>query len=154
LADRIDLLLDAGPTQGGLESTVLDVTTEPPRLLRPGLVTTTELEAILGSIARPGPPTAESEPLLRSPGQLHRHYAPRTRLEVVAGSLSRVQQLCQQGLRVGWLTHQTGETMAATTVLRITLPVDSVSYSSQLYAALHQLDGAGLDCIIVEKPPS
>src|SRR5207302_8534817 len=48
LTDRIDLLLDGGPTTGGLESTVVDLTTDPPRLLRPGLVTTTELEAILG----------------------------------------------------------------------------------------------------------
>jgi L-threonylcarbamoyladenylate synthase len=52
LADRIDLLLDAGPTSGGLESTVLDLTTQPPRLLRPGLVTIAELEALLGPIVR------------------------------------------------------------------------------------------------------
>src|SRR5262249_40594478 len=50
LADCIDLMLDAGPTPGGLESTVLDVTTEPPRLLRPGLVTVAELESLVGHI--------------------------------------------------------------------------------------------------------
>src|SRR5438128_2586209 len=52
LADRIDLILDGGPTSGGIESTVLDVTTSPPRLLRPGLVTPAAIEAIVGPIAR------------------------------------------------------------------------------------------------------
>src|SRR5204863_2272430 len=102
LGDRIDLLLDGGPTTGGLESTVLDLTAVPPRLLRPGLVTTTELEAILGPLARNSPPRAESEPL-RSPGQMERHYAPRTPLEIVADSEWRVAELCGQGHRVGWL---------------------------------------------------
>src|SRR5207249_1608348 len=55
LKGRIDLVLDSGPTPGGIESTVLDVTTSPPRLLRPGLVTPAELEAVVGPIARVGP---------------------------------------------------------------------------------------------------
>src|SRR5262249_3356268 len=50
LEGRIDMLLDAGPTPGGIESTVLDVTTSPPRVLRPGLVTLGEIEAIVGPI--------------------------------------------------------------------------------------------------------
>jgi L-threonylcarbamoyladenylate synthase len=159
LADRIDLLLDAGPTTGGLESTVLDLTTDPPRLLRPGLVTIAELEALVGPIDRsPHAPREETvtrsvtttlEPM-RSPGQMPRHYAPRTPLELTAHSRQRVEELCGQGLRVGWLTHlDEGETLA----LRIVLPDDAVAYSAQLYAALHRLDDAGLDRIIVETPP-
>src|SRR5207253_3204382 len=58
LAGRIDLILDGGPTSGGIESTVLDVTTSPPRLLRPGLVTPAAIEAIVGPIARSAEPTA------------------------------------------------------------------------------------------------
>src|SRR4051794_29437194 len=77
---RIDLVLDPGPTSGGLESTVLDLTTSPPRLLRPGLVTRSEVEAIIGPIV-----LSSTAPLgavsLPSPGMLPRHYAPRTPLE-------------------------------------------------------------------------
>src|SRR5205823_9257869 len=61
LQGRIDLILDAGPTSGGLESTVLDLTSSPPRLLRPGLITRSELETILGPIEGPAAaPTVEA----------------------------------------------------------------------------------------------
>jgi L-threonylcarbamoyladenylate synthase len=148
LADQIDLLLDAGPTTGGLESTVLDLTADPPRLLRPGLVTVAALQALLGPIDHTR--HADAEPL-RSPGQMRRHYAPKTPLEVVTKSRVRVEELCKQGLRVGWLTHLEDE---ETRALRIVLPADASGYSAGLYAALHQLDVAGLDRIVVEMPPT
>ena len=148
LVDRIDLLLDAGPTSGGLESTVLDLTTHPPTLLRPGLVTIAELEALVGPINRA---SAKPDEPLRSPGQLDRHYAPRTPLELTDAGRERVELLARQGLRVGWLTHLDE---SAPAVLRILLPADPVSYSARLYAALHQLDKAGLDRIIVQTPPA
>src|SRR5262245_24196245 len=74
LDGRIDLILDAGPTAGGLESTVLDLTTDPPRLLRPGLVTPAEIEAVVGPVARSA--STETAGPLPSPGMLARHYAP------------------------------------------------------------------------------
>ena len=52
LNGRIDLVLDGGPTTGGLESTVLDLTVDPPRILRPGLVTRQQLQAVIGNVAR------------------------------------------------------------------------------------------------------
>jgi L-threonylcarbamoyladenylate synthase len=153
LADRIDLLLDAGPTTGGLESTVLDLTTDPPTLLRPGLVTTPELEAVLGPIEQS---LHESGSMpSRSPGQMKRHYAPRTALELIQESRSRVEELSWQGLRIGWVTYrEEDEEIASPLVSRILLPGDSVSYGAQLYAALHTLDDAGLDRIVVEMPPT
>jgi len=150
LADCIGLLLDAGPTTGGLESTVLDLTADPPRLLRPGLVTIAQLEALLGPIDRAE--SAEDDQPARSPGQMRRHYAPRTPLEMTTPSRLHVEELWQQGLRVGWLTYVDEAPPAG--VLRILLPADPVSYSAQLYAALHQLDSAELDRIIVETPPN
>ena len=150
LADRIDLVLDAGPTTGGLESTVLDLTTEPPRMLRPGLVTIAELDALIGPIDRSIPSPKDEQPI-RSPGQMRRHYAPQTPLEVTLHSRRRVEEMCGQGFLVGWLTHLVeGET----TVLRVVLPAEAIGYSAQLYAALHRLDAAGLDRIVVEAPPA
>ncbi|MSQ95390.1 MAG: threonylcarbamoyl-AMP synthase [Gemmataceae bacterium] len=147
LTDQIDLLLDGGQTTGGLESTVLDLAADRPRLLRPGLVTVAALEALLGPIDHVRHENAEP---LRSPGQMRRHYAPQTPLEITMHSRERVEELCTQGLRVGWLNHlDEGEAGA----VRVVLPADAIGYSAGLYAALHQLDAVELDRIVVEMPP-
>src|SRR5262249_4015308 len=108
LDGRIEMILDGGPTAGGLESTVLDVTTEPPRLLRPGLITPGQIEAEVGAVARPRLPRSVSErgapaskEPARSPGLSRRHYAPTTPLECVAEDGStRVAELLLDGQRV------------------------------------------------------
>jgi L-threonylcarbamoyladenylate synthase len=153
LGGRIPLVLDAGATTGGLESTVLDVTTSPARLLRPGLVTPAEIEAVIGPIARmveaaPGQP-------LPSPGMLGRHYAPRTPLECVIGDgWPRVQRLLEEGLRVGWLTlGNPPRPFGAAFGVALAMPVDAVAYGAALYAALHTLDVANVDRIVVDLPP-
>jgi L-threonylcarbamoyladenylate synthase len=152
LADRIDLLLDAGPTSGGLESTVLDLTRQPPRLLRPGLVTIARLEAIVGPIDRPAP--ADTDAPARSPGLMQKHYAPRTPLELVTGSgRNRVTALCQQGLRVGWITSERPPAPSSVAAL-FSMPEDFAGYAAQLYAALHHLDKEALDRIVVDLPPA
>ncbi len=152
LEGRIDLLLDGGPTAGGIESTVLDVTTDPPRLLRPGLVTPAEIEAAIGSIQRPGEvPTAGA---LRSPGMLERHYAPATPLEGVEGSAwGRVEELLRAGQRVGWVAFTGEGGQEREGLVTIEMPRDPAGYSAGLYAALHALDRAGVDRIVVSLPP-
>src|SRR5205823_2086494 len=105
LGGRVELVLDGGPTPGGLESTVLDVTATPPRLLRPGLVTPEEIEAVVGAILRPVQIGAGEANPLPSPGLMARHYAPRAPLECVEGDgRPRVEALCRTGRRVGWLS--------------------------------------------------
>ncbi|HMF18363.1 MAG TPA: L-threonylcarbamoyladenylate synthase, partial [Gemmataceae bacterium] len=151
LDGRIDLLLDARPTPGGLESTVLDVTTDPPRLLRPGLISPAELEAIIGPII-PNEP-ASSGDTLRSPGMFGRHYAPRTPLECVENGWQRVQELCSTGKRIGWLTFTEDTGPIRDELIALTMPKDAAGYAAQLYAALHTLDDARLDCIVVDLPP-
>jgi L-threonylcarbamoyladenylate synthase len=153
LSGRIALILDGGPTAGGLESTVLDLTTTPPRLLRPGLVTPAEIEAIIGPITRPGVAPAADAPL-PSPGLLARHYAPRAPLELTpdAGQ-ERVQELLARGLRVGWVTFDTVAEENAPGLETIRLPLEPSAYAAQLYAALHQLDAVGVGRIVVGLPP-
>jgi L-threonylcarbamoyladenylate synthase len=152
LADRIDLLLDAGPTTGGLESTVLDLTSRPPRLLRPGLVTIAQLEEVVGHVERAPAPIAAGP--ARSPGLMQKHYAPRTQLELVAGSgRHRVADLRRQGMRVGWITLEKPLALPAEPLL-LSMPDDPAGYAAQLYAALHQLDGQGLDRIVLDLPPA
>jgi L-threonylcarbamoyladenylate synthase len=150
LEGRIDLVLDGGPCPGGIESTVLSLAPAP-RLLRPGLVGLAELEEVLGTVLPPVP-RAEGG-ALPSPGMLPRHYAPRTPLECAAdGGRERVAELCRQGQRVGWLTHGQAADVPAGAAVR-DLPAEPGGYAAMLYAALHDLDAAGLDRIVVALPP-
>jgi L-threonylcarbamoyladenylate synthase len=154
LDGRIDLLLDGGSTAGGLESTVLDVTASPPRLLRPGLVSPGEIEAVLGGLARPGLLAVTTGQPLPSPGMLGRHYAPRAVLECVEGcGRDRVRDLQGKGVRVGWLAFGGEPEVPGPGLQRVTMPRDPRGYAAELYAVLHTLDAAGVDWIIAELPP-
>ncbi|HYV34284.1 MAG TPA: L-threonylcarbamoyladenylate synthase [Gemmataceae bacterium] len=151
LEGRIPMILDGGPTPGGLESTVLDLTVSPPALLRPGLVTPSQIEAVIGPISR----QASTVGMLKSPGMLARHYAPRTPLECVAGDGCRaVQALVNQGLRVGWLPMaEQYEQLDVANGVVLAMPLDPSAYAAQLYAALHTLDVSGVERIVVTSPP-
>ena len=153
LRGKIDLLLDAGPTSGGLESTVVDLTTRPVRLLRPGLVTMAELEGVLGPIEIAA--TEDMSEPLKSPGRLERHYAPHTPLECVEeDGGARASRLAEKGLRVGWLSYRAVSPDAGRNVISHQLPGDATGYAAGLFAALHKLDAAHLDRILVAQPPS
>lgn len=124
--DLADYVLDGGPAQVGIESTVLSLV-DTPKLLRPGVIPVTELEAIVGPIGRPDPEAPHE-----SPGMHARHYRPRTPL---------------------YLGIEARPGRGA--VLRIgkELPGDPREYASVLYDTLHRLDAGGLDWIAVEPPP-
>ena len=147
-------MLDAGSTPGGIESTVIDLTTSPPGLLRPGLISVTEIEAVLGvPVVRTSQPSGDKEAPLPSPGMLARHYAPRTPLEVVHGTgRERVLELTRRGCRAGWITRGEEADVPAGVVHRM-LPDDSMEYAAGLYAALHDLDEENLERIVVACPP-
>ncbi len=154
LGGHIELILDGGPTAGGLESTVLDVTADPPRLLRPGLVTPAEIEAEIGPILRPGQREQAAGQPLRSPGMLGRHYAPSAPLECVAeDGGTRVEELLRAELRVGWVRIGAGEEKERPGLVVIALPGEPSAYAAGLYAALHALDEARVDRIVVTLPP-
>jgi L-threonylcarbamoyladenylate synthase len=153
LDGRIDMVLDGGPTAGGLESTVLDLTATPPRLLRPGLVAPAAIEALVGTITRL-PEVGDQDHPLPSPGMLARHYAPRARLECVADNgRGRAEALVQSGLRVGWLTFAEPAGSTSAGLRMVVMPRNPAAYAAQFYAVLHGLDAAGVARIIVELPP-
>jgi L-threonylcarbamoyladenylate synthase len=133
------LILDAGPCPGGIESTVLDLTISPPRLLRPGLISVAMLEDVIGPVVVPSHPASAADPILRSPGLMARHYAPRTPLELVAPEQleSERQRRLEQGIRCGVLQLPTNPEQAAT----------------MLYDALHHLDAGGYDVLLAPWPP-
>lgn len=144
LDGRLDLILDGGPTSGGIESTVLDVTCSPPRLLRPGLIALAELEAVLGEVAMP-----EARPggVLPSPGMMSCHYAPYTPLELTHDPEGRARELAAKGQRVAIVSHLP----ASADVAR--MPTDPAEYARVMYATLREVDLRGLDRILMTPPP-
>jgi L-threonylcarbamoyladenylate synthase len=148
----IDLVLDAGPTPGGIESTVLDVTVEPPCLLRPGLLTKSEVEAVIGQVAVPGG-SGDETAAMPSPGMLSRHYAPRAPLECAGrGSRQRIEAWLHAGVSIGWLTFAEPADIPPGLTVEV-MPQDPKAYSARLYAVLHAMDDAGVQRIVVDLPP-
>src|SRR5262245_36228416 len=143
LDGRIDAVLDGGPTTAGIESTVLDLSSVTPRLLRPGPILPADLEALTGPIERGPAPAVGAMP---SPGMLERHYAPRTPL--VLASADGAARVASLGGRVGLLTHHDAEGEAVER-----LPADPRGYAAGMYAALHRLDHLGLTRIVVAAVP-
>lgn len=154
LEGRIEMLLDGGPTSGGIESTVVDLTSAPPRVLRPGPIGAAELQAVIGSAFRAASIRTETAPILPSPGMMPRHYAPRTPLECVepGREAGRLAQLLREKHRIGWVTLGDSSAELPGIQLRILLS-DPAGYAAQLYAVLHELDAIGLDRILVTLPP-
>jgi L-threonylcarbamoyladenylate synthase len=160
LGGRIDMILDGGPCPGGIESTVVDVTGEVVRLLRPGLVTVPMLEEVVGKVeeASRGCELPGAEPA-RSPGQMKKHYSPRTKLRLVDGNdlLEDSIEARQAGLRVGsvWFSRGDSSCDEATgpSGSAISLPANPAHAAPFLYDALFRLDESGVDLILVERPP-
>jgi L-threonylcarbamoyladenylate synthase len=147
LGADVDLVLDGGPCTVGVESTIVDCTTDPPRVLRVGGVTAETLGEILGAELPVGGTT-------RAPGTLASHYAPRARVELVAGDAlaSRTVELADAGTRAGVLAEREwADTVAARTVTLAT-PRDAEEYARDLYAALRRADELGLELVLAVPP--
>ena len=153
IGDRIDVILDGGPTPSGIESTVLDLSTDIPRLLRPGPIAPDLLESIIGPIQRVVQVTSGVP--LPSPGLLARHYAPRTLLECWSSReemATRVRDLLASGQRLGVIVPQSLG-ITSSSLKEVLLPPDPVGYAAGLYQALHDLDTAKLDRLVGWLPP-
>ena len=136
LGDAVDMVLDGGACVVGIESTVLSLVGGRAVLLRPGMVSRAEIEAVIGAVEVLGE-VAEGE-AHAAPGMHARHYAPETRL-----------RLGVPGVESGYLWH----TRECEVEIAVRLPADSGGYAAGLYEALHLLDAAGLAEIVVEAVP-
>jgi L-threonylcarbamoyladenylate synthase len=155
LDGRIDAVLDGGPTVVGVESTIVDISSMPPRLLRAGGLAAEAIERVLG--VRFGPPPAPTEGPLPAPGLLPTHYAPRTPLVLISGPSSmartRLQAEVQRALdahqRVGVLVLDEDRDVIPTAARAEVVGAWSAPETSaaRLFAAIRALDAAGLDVI-------
>jgi L-threonylcarbamoyladenylate synthase len=128
LGDTVDMVLDAGPTEVGIESTVASLRRDPPVVLRPGMISQQQLEE---ATAVAWEREQDIPEVMLSPGQHPRHYAPRTPL---------------------FLFQSRSEPPPGRGVI-LNLPPECGAYAANLYAALHQADKEGWDWIGVIEPP-
>ncbi|MGF1464727.1 MAG: L-threonylcarbamoyladenylate synthase [Sandaracinaceae bacterium] len=146
LGDRVDLILDGGPCRVGVESTILDLSTGQPRLLRPGGVPTEAIAELLGATVE----VAErGVGLPRAPGTLPSHYAPRADVWVVAADEveAALGRAAGDGLRAV-LLGPPGEHDGPL----IDLPREPHDAARRLYAALREVDARGFDVAVVVLP--
>lgn len=155
LGAQVALVLDAGACTVGIESTVVDLTTDPPQLLRPGGVPRDAIEEVIGQVGLPAATARNTGAPLRSPGMIARHYAPRTRLHLFAtgdrGALDAWKQAAARGERVALLAWSPELAPAAGPWA---LPSTAGAYARTLYATLHRLEDEQVVEAWVEEPPS
>jgi len=146
---RVDLVLDGGPCTVGVESTIVDVSSGSPAILRPGGVTREQIECAL---ARPVP--VRHGPTAHCPGQLPSHYAPAAQVFLLEAEqvLSKVVELRTQGLRVCVL-HSVPVEWLPSELPRLRLSQDPARMAQGLYEALRDLDHRGFECIVAVRPP-
>ena len=157
---RIPMILDGGPCAVGLESTVIDMTGDVPRILRPGGVTPEMIEAVCGAarvdeaVMRP---LREGE-RPRSPGMKYRHYAPRGSLTVVQGDeaavIARIKQLYDAAEGTPLILALEGHLPAYGDRRALSLGVDAAGMARALFDALRQADDLGADALFSEAVPA
>lgn len=147
LGGRVDCVLDGGPCSVGLESTILDLCANQPRILRPGTIAPAMLAELLGEMPLYAGPSAP-----RAPGALPAHYAPIAPLRVLAGPLiaPALGSLLAAGRTVAALSARPPVIAGCRWQ---TMPADPDGYGRELYARLREADAPDCDCIVVEQPP-
>jgi L-threonylcarbamoyladenylate synthase len=149
LGEAVAVVLDGGPCAIGIESTVLDLTTDPPQVLRPGGISAEAIAAVIGR-----PVSAQASGPARAPGMLESHYAPGARVEIVAADdvPDRAAALADAGQAVAVLAP--GDISPLPSSVQVLGPAgDPDAYATQLYAAFRRADAAGAEVILAVPPP-
>lgn len=144
LGEDVDLVLEGGDSEVGIESTIVDLSRGRAVLLRHGAITPAMLEQALGAAV-----AAADAGAPRASGTLERHYAPKTPLRLVA-SHALDQEISRAGGGTGVLAFSRPDERAARW---LRMPREPQGYAHRLYAALRELDAAGCALILVEEPP-
>lgn len=144
LEEDVDLVLDGGPSEVGIESTIVDLSSGDPVMLRPGRITAAELETVLGVPL--GRRQADSP---RHSGGLERHYAPRTPARLVP-THQFDQEIAKLKDKVAVLAFSRPDERVD---YWLRMPREPQAYAQKLYAALRELDGAHCEMILIEAPP-
>lgn len=157
---RIDMIIDGGAVEIGVESTILDMTVMPPMILRPGAVTEEMLEELIGEVDVDKTlidPDSKKAP--KAPGMKYRHYAPKAELVVVDGRIEAVvdeinrlaKEKEEAGSKVGIIgTQETVGRYKAGNIKCIGTRTDESTIASHLYGILREFDSDGAEFIYSE----
>ncbi|MGH2568766.1 MAG: L-threonylcarbamoyladenylate synthase [Bacteroidota bacterium] len=151
LRGHVEIILDAGPTSLGVESTVVDVTIEPALILRRGGVTLESIRKVIDWVQT----SEEIEMLRRSPGTRHRHYAPAAQVLLVEEGdyetyTRQVQTNRQLGKKVGTIVHSSALVNLERSEFVRALPSSVDFIAQQLFGILREMDELGVEVIVVE----
>jgi len=158
LDGKIPLIIDAGPTSVGIESTVLDLSGPVPAVLRPGMISAKHMGALLGCDVRVAARDESTSGALKSPGRMQKHYSPRARLVLASwrsdSELARVvESFGADPKQIHVITFE--HIPHANPFGRVAIiPHDAEAYARAIYAELHRSDELGATLILVEMPPS
>ena len=160
LNGKIEMIIDGGSVDIGLESTILDMTVSPPMILRPGAITADMLEEVIGVVSVDETILgSESSQAPKAPGMKYRHYAPKAQLVIVQGNTNKVtahiNQICealqQEGKKVGVIaTDETKDLYQANVVKSIGTREDEEGIARHLFGILREFDEEDVDCIYSE----
>ncbi|MEI4620643.1 threonylcarbamoyl-AMP synthase [Bacillus pfraonensis] len=158
LNGRIAGIVDGGATGVGVESTVVDCTSEVPTILRPGGITKEQLEEVIGTVSL-DPALKDEKEKPKAPGMKYTHYAPKAPLSIVEGSREFIQQLVdkkkEEGYTVGVLTTEEYQHVyKANVVLSCGVRSDLASIATKLYDVLRTFDASEVDVIFSESFPN
>ncbi|MET7018978.1 L-threonylcarbamoyladenylate synthase [Bacillus mycoides] len=158
LNGKIAGIVDGGATGVGVESTVIDCTSEVPTILRPGGITKEQLEAVIGNVSL-DPALKDEKEKPKSPGMKYTHYAPKAPLSIVEGSREFIQRIVdekkKEGFKVGVLTTEEYQHVYnADVVLSCGVRSDLASVATKLYDVLRTFDASEVDVIFSESFPN
>ncbi|MBO1624050.1 threonylcarbamoyl-AMP synthase [Bacillus cereus] len=158
LNGKIAGIVDGGATGVGVESTVIDCTSDVPTILRPGGITKEQLEDVIGTVSL-DPALKDEKEKPKAPGMKYTHYAPKAPLSIVEGSRDFIQQLVDkkksEGYAVGVLTTEENQHVyKADVVLSCGMRSDLASVATKLYDVLRTFDASKVDMIFSESFPN
>ncbi len=154
---RIDAVVDGGACSVGVESTIVDLTEMPPRLLRPGGITPEQLREVLGEITVDKAVTAQidSDAVVKAPGMKYRHYAPDCRVIIVSGSSEKAAKYIKKHFVGGDRVLCFAEELPLyenCSPLAYGYEADVKTLSAGLFDALRQLDQPGTGTVYARCP--
>lgn len=143
LGDKVDLILEGGYCEVGIESTILDMSRDQPTILRPGMISAAQIEAVLKKAVSSALQNAP-----RAPGMHHLHYAPDTQVVLVDSVATFLPTLTNDDLPLAFLVRKHVE-FQGSEVNWIVMSDEPSQYAHDLYLTLRQLDGQGFKKIAV-----
>ncbi len=151
LGNKIPLILDGGPCDSGIESTILGWEGNTPVIYRQGGIPMEDIEKVLGRKPR----IHQKSEVLHTPGMSLSHYAPNTKTIVTKDILEHLQHYHDRDQKVGLISFQKHPTAQKSIAKEIVLSKDGnlEEMARKIYDAMHQLDSLGLDVLIIETAP-